>query len=374
MAVYASNGITSVAASLARLMGFSPPHGAGEPNLALERYARAALGGRPVQRALLYHPDGIAHYLFARHTDAFLPVLEAAPLALPMQSVYPPVTPVCFASMYTGLPPEGHGICSYAKPILRVDTLFDAALRAGVRPAIVSTSGSTLSKIFLDRPMDYYILDSVDEVNARAEQLLREDEHDLLLVYNGNYDAAMHRYAPESPEALRALRVEECARAARERWKWIFVDEYQDTSEIQEAILSALVGQGNAFFVGDVKQSIYRFRMAEPELFLRRQARYARGEGGRLIALTANFRSSDGIVDFVNAVFERALRGGDEETAFHRCPCDFGELAEKQLFAVIPEGQGLDEEFLYLGAVHEQEEGYVEDESQVGQESQRVLA
>ena len=78
--------------------------------------------------------------------------------------------------MYTGLPPEGHGICSYAKPILRVDTLFDAALRAGVRPAIVSTSGSTLSKIFLDRPMDYYILDSVDEVNARAEQLLRRKD------------------------------------------------------------------------------------------------------------------------------------------------------------------------------------------------------
>ena len=60
--------------------------------------------------------------------------------------------------------------------------------------------------------------------------------------------------------------------------------------------------------------------------------------------------------------------------AFHRCPRDFGELAEEQLFAVIPEGQGLDEEFLYLGAVHEQEEGDVEDERQVRQESQRVLA
>jgi hypothetical protein len=46
----------------------------------------------------------------------------------------------------------------------------------------------------------------------------------------------------------------------------------------------------------------------------------------------------------------------------------------RKLFAVIPEGQGLDEEFLYLGAVHEQEEGDVEDERQVGQESQRVLA
>ena len=140
----------------------------------------------------------------------------------------------------------------------------------------------------------------------RAQALLDEKKAEEGALSYGD----LERYA------LRALRVEECARAARERWKWIFVDEYQDTSEIQEAILSALVGQGNAFFVGDVKQSIYRFRMAEPELFLRRQARYARGEGGRLIALTANFRSSDGIVDFVNAVFERALRGGADEIAY----------------------------------------------------------
>ena len=206
MAVYASTCITSLASSLARLMGIEAPRGAGEGNPALERYAHAALGGERVRRALLYHPDGIAHYLFARHTDCFLPVLEAAPLAMPMQSVYPPVTPVCFASMYTGLEPEGHGIQSYVKPVVRADTLFDAALRAGLRPVIVSTSGSSLSKIFLDRPMDYAILDSVDEVNARAEQLLREDEHDLIVVYNGNYDAAMHRFSPESAEALAALR------------------------------------------------------------------------------------------------------------------------------------------------------------------------
>lgn len=223
MAIYASNGISSVAASIARLMGFAPPQGAGAPNLALERYAQTALGGRPARRVLLYHPDGIAHYLFARHTEDFLPVLENAPLALPMQSVYPPVTPVCFASMYTGMQPELHGICSYAKPILRVDTLFDAALRAGFRPAIVSTSGSTLSKIFLDRPMEYYILDSLDEVHARAEQLLREDNHDLIVVYNGNYDAAMHRYSPESAEALRALRANadafaQLASIARRYW------------------------------------------------------------------------------------------------------------------------------------------------------------
>ena len=116
--------------------------------------------------------------------------------------------------------------------------------------------------------------------------------------------------------ALKALNVPECAEAVRERYKWVFVDEYQDTSEIQEAIIGKLLAEGNAFFVGDVKQSIYRFRMAEPGLFLSRQQKYAEGTDGRLIALTANFRSSDSVVSFVNAVFERAMRGGADEIVY----------------------------------------------------------
>ena len=223
MNAHAFNCITSVAPSVAHILGFEPPRTAGAPNRALLEAAERTLEGRKATRALLYNPDAIAHHLFARYTDEFLPVLRHAPLALPMQSVMPSVTPVCFASMYTGALPEVHGIRTYVKPVLTADTLFDAALRAGLRPAIVSTAGDSISKIFLKRAMDYYIYDTVEEVNDKAEQLIAADEYDILVVYNGDYDATMHRFSPESAEALAALRgnvaeFDRLCTLAREHW------------------------------------------------------------------------------------------------------------------------------------------------------------
>lgn len=203
---HALNCITSVAPSVAQIMGFDAPENAGEVNAALLQMANIAFNGRKATRALLYNPDAVAFHLYARYTDYFLPVLKNAPLALPMQSVMPSVTPVCFASMYTGAMPEVHGIQAYVKPVLTCDTLFDAAIRFGIRVAIVSTTGDSISKIFLDRPMDYFIYDTVEEVNAKAAELIAAKEHDILVIYNGNYDSTMHRFAPESPEALEALR------------------------------------------------------------------------------------------------------------------------------------------------------------------------
>ena len=137
---HASTCITSVAPSVARILGFAPPKCAGDGNPALDQLAADAFSGRKADRALLYNPDAIAHHLFAHYADLFLPVLRHAPLALPMQSVMPSVTPVCFASMYTGALPDVHGIQAYVKPVLTCDTLFDAAIRAGRKPAIVSTN------------------------------------------------------------------------------------------------------------------------------------------------------------------------------------------------------------------------------------------
>ncbi len=90
-----------------------------------------------------------------------------------------------------------------------------------------------------------------------------------------------------------------------QRFEAILIDEYQDTSPIQDAILSlvARVNPSNEFQVGDVKQSIYRFRMAEPNLFLRKYDLYAHGQGGRRIDLQDNYRSREGIVDAVNFLF-----------------------------------------------------------------------
>lgn len=123
-------------------------------------------------------------------------------------------------------------------------------------------------------------------------------------------------YADLEHRTLRALRDPAVARSMRERYDYVFVDEYQDTSDIQEVLVSALCRGDNRFMVGDVKQSIYRFRLAEPRLFLEKYEAYGRGEGGMLLPLTRNFRSRRGILDFVNLVFERVMTGGDVEITY----------------------------------------------------------
>ncbi len=99
----------------------------------------------------------------------------------------------------------------------------------------------------------------------------------------------------------------------RERWHAVMIDEYQDSNLVQENILGAISTQGNAngnlFMVGDVKQSIYRFRQAMPELFLGKYASYpARaGEATRKILLRRNFRSRKPVLDAVNLAFSRLM-------------------------------------------------------------------
>ncbi len=107
--------------------------------------------------------------------------------------------------------------------------------------------------------------------------------------------------------ALAALRQEPVAAEYREQFRWIAVDEYQDSNRVQEAILSCIARGDNLFFVGDVKQSIYRFRQAEPGLFLDKLARFS-GEGGARIDLAENFRSSEEVLQAVNEVFAAIMR------------------------------------------------------------------
>ncbi len=115
---------------------------------------------------------------------------------------------------------------------------------------------------------------------------------------------------------LRALRDPDTARQLREKYDHIFVDEYQDTSDVQEALISCICRENNRFMVGDVKQSIYRFRQAEPRLFLEKYESYGRNQGGLLLPLTMNFRSRPAILDFTNHIFQRAMFGGESEITY----------------------------------------------------------
>jgi len=124
----------------------------------------------------------------------------------------------------------------------------------------------------------------------------------------------------------------------REKLRFVFVDEYQDINAAQDKIILALsrtgvapvsiekesaaqaeqkIGdrrdacptQGNRFLVGDVKQSIYRFRLADPKIF-RDYAKSWRGDDGRTIPLAENFRSRESLLNFVNSVFSLVMREG----------------------------------------------------------------
>lgn len=98
------------------------------------------------------------------------------------------------------------------------------------------------------------------------------------------------------------------------RYREIMVDEYQDSNGVQDAIFSALSEKRqNCFMVGDVKQSIYQFRLADPGIFLKKYRDYAPAEqksteGGRKVLLSHNFRSGGEVIEAVNHVFASCMR------------------------------------------------------------------
>ena len=96
--------------------------------------------------------------------------------------------------------------------------------------------------------------------------------------------------------------------AYQERFHEVMVDEYQDTNHIQERMLELLSNGHNRFMVGDIKQSIYRFRQADPQIFNEKFQRYAQNpQEGKLILLKENFRSSSEVLSATNHVFERLM-------------------------------------------------------------------
>ena len=102
------------------------------------------------------------------------------------------------------------------------------------------------------------------------------------------------------------------ARDVGQRFREIMVDEYQDTNAVQNAIFGALSSGRNLFMVGDVKQSIYRFRLAEPGIFLDKYDRFPMADGaadgeGRKILLSDNFRSRPEVLGGVNFIFRNVM-------------------------------------------------------------------
>ena len=153
-----------------------------------------------------------------------------------------------------------------------------------------------LTKMLTFRPIDVR-----ESVEALFELLKAYEarKKDLMLAESGvTFDDLLHgtldlfRDHPDIQEDI------------RQSIDYIFVDEYQDVNILQNTIVESLSKGDNLFFVGDIKQCIYGFQLARPDLFSDKIRLYGQGVIGRRIDLKNNFRSNAAILDAVNALFE----------------------------------------------------------------------
>ncbi|WP_072152493.1 helicase-exonuclease AddAB subunit AddA [Weissella viridescens] len=107
--------------------------------------------------------------------------------------------------------------------------------------------------------------------------------------------------------ALEIVQQDAVAHELQQHYREVMVDEYQDTNQLQEAILSRIAGPENTFQVGDIKQSIYKFRQADPTLFGSKLTAYPMREDSEVITLQENFRSQPNVTNFINYIFAQVM-------------------------------------------------------------------
>jgi ATP-dependent helicase/nuclease subunit A len=152
---------------------------------------------------------------------------------------------------------------------------------------------------------------------ARTLQGLVKDYHELFL--EKKRELKLVDFNDIEHYCLQILTSDGAAEFYREKFSYIFVDEYQDTSLLQEAIIDKISRKNNLFMVGDIKQSIYKFRLAEPEIFKEKYDRYAGcGDGTSLkIDLNNNFRSKAPILSGINRLFRDIMDGYDDDACLY---------------------------------------------------------
>ena len=195
--------IASVTPTLCALCGVRAPFdGEAPPLQAVLALARETLGGEPVRRCLVFAPDALGDQFAAARPDLVAAVAAIAPLAVPLRSIDPPWTPVCFASMFTGAPPRAtasgntRSRCSPSTP---------SSTRSFARGAAWPSSrcaDSSMDLIFRGRALDYFTEKYDPWVTEKALSLVAADRDDLVMLPPG----VRRRHARARPRPSRGAR------------------------------------------------------------------------------------------------------------------------------------------------------------------------
>ena len=221
----AEGSIASLTPTVARLFATTAPALAAEAPLeSVVGLQQRVLGTEPIERCLIFCPDALGSHIWQSCGNQITAITDYANLCVPVSSVLPPKTPVCFASMFTGGQPADHGIQKYERPVLACETLFDVLLQANKKIAIIAVADSSVDLIFRDREIDYFSERYDGEVMDRAVATINENRHDLVVVYQQEYDDFLHKTEPFSDRCLRAVdnhvtSFVTVARAAMEAWR-----------------------------------------------------------------------------------------------------------------------------------------------------------
>ena len=213
---------------------------------------------------------------------------------------------------------------NYAKGVKRIpkgaeEYIKDAKdkakkIRDDAKKSLESIQSSTFNKnvpaLNKEIEMLYPIVNSLSKILKRFIDLYSERKREKGIIdFNDIEHFALAILTKEDENGN--INPSDVALEYREKFYEIFIDEYQDSNFVQEVLLSTIakIQTPNRFMVGDVKQSIYRFRQAKPEIFLDKYATYGteKGEKNRKIMLYKNFRSRKEVIDSCNYVFENIM-------------------------------------------------------------------
>lgn len=155
--------------------------------------------------------------------------------------------------------------------------------------------------------------DIIEKYHQPASALIHDLQVIALAFYQRYHDYKLKNacleYADVTHLTIEILQENEVLRKVYQtQYFEVMVDEYQDTNHLQEAMLRLLSNGKNSFMVGDVKQSIYGFRLADPSLFMSKYEAYQQPDAdGKLIRLKENFRSYPEVINFTNQIFEHLM-------------------------------------------------------------------